>query len=281
MYIPIGRCGSVFGAGRPRVGALRSGVGALRGDLLPLLREGEAVATYRILMIEDNDAEALAIETLVKRYFRERGDTVTITREIGALDLCPLARRHDLVLLDIELPGVNGMEAAESLREEGIDTPLIFVTNLAQYAVHGYAVDALGFIVKPAAFGSVCLALDKAVRVIGRNRESSVMVKCRDGAQVVACEKIIFIEVRSHELVYHIAGRPEPLTSHGSLTAVEAELPAGRFVRISSSCSANIAHISHVRRESLLMDDGSELWFSRRKKTEALKAITEYLGGIV
>ena len=239
------------------------------------------MATYRVLMVEDDDVEAAALEELVRRYFRERGDTAAVTREVGALELCSLARRHDLVLLDIELPGANGMEAAEALREEGVQTPLVFVTNLAQYAVHGYAVDALGFVVKPATFGSVSLALDKAVRAIGHASGASVVIKSREGHAVVPCEKIVFVEVSSHELVYHISGQEAPLTCHGSLTAAEKELPAGQFVRISSGCVANIAHVSRVRRDSLLMDGGAELWFSRRKKADALKAITEYLGGMV
>lgn len=237
------------------------------------------MGVFRVLMIEDDDAEAAELETAVRRYASERSIALSVTREASAFDLFEQALSCDLVLLDIDLPGINGMEAAEALRDRGVRTPIIFVTNLAQYAVHGYAVDALDFIVKPVTWGSVSMALDRALRAARHKRDQSVVIRTRDGAAIISRRDLLYVEVRSHDLLFHEAGKGEPVLGHGSLSAVEQDLADGTFVRVNASCLVNMGHISRVRKDSLLMDDGSEQWFSRRKKKEALEKIAEYLGG--
>lgn len=237
------------------------------------------MGVFRVLMIEDDDAEAAELEAAVRRYASERSIALSVAREASAFDLFEQAISSDLVLLDIDLPGINGMEAAEALRDRGVRTPIIFVTNLAQYAVHGYAVDALDFIVKPVTWGSVSMALDRALRATRRKKDENVVIRTRDGAAIIPRRDLLYVEVRSHDLLFHEAGKLEPVLGHGSLSAVEQDLADGTFVRVSASCLVNMGHISRVRRDSLLMDDGSEQWFSRRKKREALEKIAEYLGG--
>lgn len=83
------------------------------------------------------------LQSHIDRYARETGIECSVTRKISAFDLAGGDEAHyDLIFLNIELPGINGMEAAEAMREHDPETPIIFVTNLAQYAVHGYAVRA-------------------------------------------------------------------------------------------------------------------------------------------
>ncbi len=236
------------------------------------------VSAYRMLIVEDDDAEAAALAAVVERYASERGIAITQVREMVAFSLVELAPDFDVILLDIDLPGINGMEAAEDMRDRGVQTPLIFVTNLAQYAVHGYAVDALDFVVKPVTWGSVSMALDKALRVVSRDCGANIVLRTRDEVAVIARRDLVYVEVRSHDLLYHEAGRDEPALAHGSLSAVERELADGPFVRISSSCLVNMEHIRRVRHDSLLVSDGSELWFSRRKHKAAMECITEFLG---
>ena len=71
---------------------------------------------------------------------------------------------YDIVFMDIELPGINGMEAAHRLREIDQQVILIFVTNMAQFAVKGYEVDALDYIIKPAQYGPLSIKLDRAAQ---------------------------------------------------------------------------------------------------------------------
>lgn len=235
--------------------------------------------TLRVLLVEDDDSDAADLRALLERYATERGVSLMVRRECGAFLLGELGTSCDLILLDIDLPGINGMEAAEELRDQGVRTPIIFVTNLAQYALHGYAVDALDFVVKPVTWGSASMALDRALRAVRRNRGSLLTVRTRDEVVVMAQRDVAYVEVRGHDLMFFEVGREDPVVGHGTLSAVERELGDGAFVRISSSCLVGLTHIRRVRRDSLVMDTGAELFFSRRRKRDALEAITEYLGG--
>ena len=80
----------------------------------------------------------------------------------------------DLVFLDIELPLLNGIETARRLRELDSVVALVFITNMEQYAVNGYEVDALDFVVKPINYYRFSSMMRKALRIIARKEEKAL-----------------------------------------------------------------------------------------------------------
>ncbi len=125
-------------------------------------------------MVEDSDEEATILLDHLEHYGKVHGVRFITTRSVTAFELVNDAIQADLVFMDIDLPGINGMEAAEMLRESDTTTPLIFVTNLAQYAVRGYQVDALDFMVKPIAYGDFSMRMDRAMRAVKKNAGRTV-----------------------------------------------------------------------------------------------------------
>ena len=247
---------------------------------------------YEILMVEDEDDAAATLAAHLERYGRENQLEFHVTRSTSAVGLARGQRAWDLVFMDIDLPGMNGMEAAQLLRAYDPDTPLIFVTNLAQYAVCGYEVDALDFMVKPVGYYHFSMRMDKAMRAIARHRASSVTVSTRAGVRVLPCSEIVYIEVVNHDIVYHVAdpegpgAHPTPedeelLRVRGSLSKVVESLPAGQFLRISSGCVVNMSHVRSMRAGELRMSDGTVLYASRARKREVLETLTDYLGGSI
>ena len=224
-----------------------------------------------IASIEDSPEEEQVLRAHLDRYARERGIELEVTWYRLAAEFVTAERRHDLILMDIDLPGMNGMETATLLRTYDTETPLIFVTNLSQYAVRGYEVDALDFIVKPVGYHALSLRMDKAMRVLERHRETRVVLATRGATRVMG-----------HNLVYHLleAGGTEQVRVRGSMTAAEAQLGSG-FVRISNSCLANLSHIRLVQGGSLRMLSGDVLHFSRSRKGPAMETIAAYLGGSI
>lgn len=234
---------------------------------------------YRILSIEDSrDAESI-LSSHIERYAAETGLELSITWKTSAFDLAGGDEAHfDLVFLDIDLPGINGMEAAEALRGHDTETPIIFVTNLAQYAVKGYRVDALDFIVKPVSYYDFKLRMDKAVRMLGRSAQRSIRIPSDNGFRIVAVADICYIEVSNHNLAIHLANG-EVIAMRASLSKIEEELGGTAFVRVSNSCLANMAHIREIRGSDIHMSDGGVIYFSRSRKKPALETIARYLGG--
>jgi len=234
---------------------------------------------YRILIVEDSAEAGQALHAHIDRYAREAGIECAITWKTSAFDLAgDDEARYDLIFLDIELPGINGMEAAEAMREHDPETPLIFVTNLAQYAVHGYAVDALDFVVKPVSYFDFRLRMDKAMRTIGCAAKRSLSIPTESGFRVVAAADIAYVDVANHDLAYHLACG-ETITVRGTLSRAEEELEGATFVRISNSCLVNMAHIKEIKGSDIHMGCDDTVYFSRSRRKPALETIARYLGG--
>lgn len=236
-----------------------------------------------IASIEDNPEEERALRAHLERYQREHDVELKLTWYRSAAEFISAGRTYDLILMDIDLPGMNGMETAQLLRTYDSETPLIFVTNLAQYAVKGYEVDALDFVVKPVSYHALCLRMDKVMRILRRSRKTTVTLKTRGGIRVLCAADISYAEVVNHDLIYHVMGPSgmDEVKIRGTLRAAEEQLAEAQFVRISNSCLANLAHIRLVQGDSLRMASGDVLYFSRSRKQQAMETIAAYLGGSI
>ena len=178
---------------------------------------------YRALIVEDEPTEARRLTDYLRRYGDAHAEAFQITWLKSAMEMLSDKGRYDLILLDIDLPGISGMEAAQLMRVYDEATPIIFVTNLAKYAVKGYEVGATGFIVKPVTWGNLSMNLDRALRVIKQNSGRSVMVSTEDGVRVVPFSSIVYIEVNGHKLTYHLESG-EQIETRGTVFIIFANL---------------------------------------------------------
>ena len=233
---------------------------------------------YRILIVEDTPAEADVLRAHLARYAGEKNLSFSVTVLGSALEFVNSRRTADLVRMDIDMPGINGMEAAEILRTYDQATPLIFVTNLAQYAVRGYSVDALDFVVKPVEYYDFAMRMDRAVRVMERNARRTIALPTESGVRVVPCSEIVYVDLVKHDVIYHLADGTEPLRERGSLRAAEERLTGQDFLRISSGCLINMGQVARIGSASVTMSDGTELFYSRSQRKRALEALANYVG---
>lgn len=236
---------------------------------------------YRILIVEDTPAEADALKSCLHRYQMERGEALAVATIGSALEFAERRPKADLILMDIDMPGMSGMEAAELLRGYDDQTLLVFVTNLAQYAIRGYSVDALGFVVKPVSYDDLSLCMDRAMRELARQSGATVSLPTPEGRRVVNVRSICYIDMLRHDLYYHLDGEAEPLRLRGSMRQAEDELGPQGFLRISSGCLINMAQVKLIRQGSVVMGDGTELYFSRAKRKGCLEALADYVGGSI
>lgn len=236
---------------------------------------------HRILLIEDSEEDASRLRRCIERYFGEKDERFQLTVMKSAMEFISAGGTWSLVFMDIDLPGINGLEAAELLRSYDPVTPLVFVTNLAQYAVRGYEVDALDFIVKPVSYYDFKLRMDKAMRAVRRQQGRAAMVKTGGGVRLVPIADLVYVEVFNHNLAWHISGEKEPLVARGTLSAIEGELASASLVRVSNSCLVNVDYVRFISGNDLRLVTGETLQFSRTRRRGALKAMADYLGGSI
>ena len=234
---------------------------------------------YRALIVEDDPQAAETLRAHLERYAAERGTSFSVEILPSALEFLEGTRPADVVFMDIGLPGVSGMEAAEVMRQTDELTPLIFVTDLAQYAVRGYQVDALDFMVKPVTYEDFALRMGRAMRVMDRNAGGTVSVATDEGLRVIAEKDVVYVEIFRHDLYWHVTDSAQPLHARGTLTRVAEELGAERFCRVSASHLINMGQLALIRPGSIVMSDGTEIVISRRRRREVLETLTRYVGG--
>ena len=105
---------------------------------------------YHIAIVEDEKEFSTQLEKYLEQYQEENNVRFKVSVfQDGAEILEDYKKIYDVILLDIEMPRLNGMDAAEQIREMDTEVTLMFITNMASYAINGYAVGALDFVMKP------------------------------------------------------------------------------------------------------------------------------------
>lgn len=231
---------------------------------------------FKIAIVEDNRMATEKLQGYLERYAKENGETFDIAVFADALAFLDSYRRiYDMVFMDIELPFINGMEAAQRLREIDQQVVLIFVTNMAQFAVKGYEVDALDYLVKPVHYGDFGLKLHRAVSRLKKSQEA-ILVQRQSGMVRLRLQEIGYIEVRGHTLIFHTESGE--LTGNGTLHELEVKLRDKGFLRCNKCYLVNQRHIAAVQGYTLVMAHGEELQISRPRKKAFMSELAETMG---
>ena len=230
----------------------------------------------RCAIVEDSPRELEHLKECLARYSAERDIPLETTAFGDAASFLEHYRAdYDIVFMDIELPGINGMEAAHRLREIDQQVILIFVTNMAQFAVKGYEVDALDYIIKPAQYGPLSIKLDRAAQR-WRAAAESVMVALPTGTQRLLLWEIYYIEVQGHKLTYHTEKGQLPGT--GTLQDAEQRLHGKGFLRCNKCYLFNQKHIQTVTGSDVVLSNGEKLQISRLRKKEFMEELARSMG---
>lgn len=141
---------------------------------------------FVIAVVEDEKRERARIKEFLQRYEKERGEQMRVIEFEDAVEfLTGYKPIYDLVLMDIQMPYIDGMEAAKKLRQMDANVALVFVTNMSQYAARGYDVSAVAFLIKPVSYYSFYTLLDKVMRGHRREGGEELVVHLAEGIKVI------------------------------------------------------------------------------------------------
>ena len=180
---------------------------------------------------------------------------------------------YDVVFMDIEMPLMNGMEAAARLRRVDPYVPLVFITDLKQYALKGYEVEAMDFLVKPVGYTAFATMMERVSRRSMKKQEQ-LTLSGAEGTFNVNVNDIYYIEASNHYVIYHTVNGK--IRFFGSLGEEEKRLPQDRFVRCNSGYLVNLAQVKKIADGEVYVADGS-LPLSRGKKAAFMQAFLNYM----
>lgn len=179
--------------------------------------------------------------------------------------------RPDLLLLDVEMPGQNGMALAKKLRQLHDDTPLVFITGYSDYMAEGYDVAALHYLLKPVSEQALARVLARALDQLQHQRK--FLLCTVDGMmQKIYLDEIQYIEVLSHTVTIH---GDRDYTVHLPIRELEQQLGT-EFCRCHRSYLVNLARIRQLKKADILLDSGTEIPLSRRLASSVHQAFFAY-----
>lgn len=183
---------------------------------------------------------------------------------------------YDIVFMDIDMPGMNGMDAARAFRRMDTNVVLIFVTNMAQYAISGYEVDALDFVLKPINKYSFALKVKRAVARTTKHTDDYITIKTDGGIHRERIAAVKYLEMDGHYVIYHTTSGN--YAEYSTLKDAEAKINRPYFVRCNRSFLVNLRHVKSLQKDVIIVD-GDELAISRPQRKAFLEALAEYMGG--
>lgn len=234
---------------------------------------------YHIAIVEDEKDFSAQLVEYLEQYKKEHGVELQVSVfSDGESILKDYEPVYDAVFLDIQLPGINGMQTAEAIRGMDEEVVLMFITNMAQYAISGYAVEALDFVMKPVDYYVFSMKVGRVLKRVQKKerQQHTIVLNLSDGLKKLDARQIYFIEIQNRMLHYH-TDEGEYIVK-GTMQSVEQELAACSFTKCNHWYLVNLMHVKEVKKNLAVVGD-YELEISRRNKNGFLKALTEYLGG--
>ena len=257
-----------------------------------------------VIICDDEAASLSFLETLVREWAAGRKCGIAVTPCKSAEQF--LFNREDweeadIMLLDIDMPGMNGISLARRLRQEGKRVQIIFATGLADYVLEGYDVEAVSYLIKPVEREKLFACLDRAKERCGQE-EPVLLLDLAGGTARVRLAQICYLESDAHDTQVHCVrsaySMEEEPPQAKSRTVQETEVTAvttetvrcrtgireleerlaryGGFFRIHRSYVVNLAYVSRITRKDVLMDSGETLPVSRNRWEALNRAYLNY-----
>ncbi|WP_368986646.1 LytR/AlgR family response regulator transcription factor [Caldifermentibacillus hisashii] len=233
----------------------------------------------RIAIVEDDHHCQEQLINFLHRFKEERDETISIhTYADGDEILENYHAQYDIVLMDIQMKFMDGMSAAEEIRKRDSQVVIIFITNLSQYAIKGYAVDALDYILKPISYFQFSQRLIRAIERMKKREVQFMTVRMKGGVRRFQVSDIYYIESFGHQLIFYT--KDGEFSTSGTMKELEKKLADFHFFRGNKGYLINLAHVEGMNDHCAIVK-GKDLLISRPRRKMFMEALAVYWGEVI
>ncbi len=232
----------------------------------------------RIALVEDDDSSRRQLMEYLDRFARESGERFSVSAFTDGAEIAEgYTAGFDIILMDIAMSFMDGMSAAGAIRQLDDEVVIIFITNMPQYAMEGYSVGALDYVLKPVSYFAFSQRIQRALGRMRKRAEKYISLPFKGGMRKLAVSHIAYVEVRDHDLTYHAGG--EALPAKGTLSEAQALLKSDCFFRCNKCYLVNLEYVDRVDNTCILVG-GDRIQVSRARKKALLDALNNYINEV-
>lgn len=232
----------------------------------------------RIAVVEDELSGVDHVLSHLDLFQREVGERFHIGAFHDGADILDDFRPDwDIIFLDIQMERVDGMTAARRIREVDEQVLIVFITSSPQYAISGYEVDALSYLLKPVAYGAFRRELKRCMTRLRRRERHNILLTTADGShhRIDVADILYFESLKHHVLIHTLDGTYDVVTA---LKTMQAEVDGLGFFRCNHGLVVNLRHVTGVEGSDCRVRGGTRLPVSRPRKSDFLAALAGYIG---
>ncbi len=233
----------------------------------------------RIGICDDSADARDSLHLQLEKVLREESEEIVYEFSTGSGAVRWL-KKHigeiDLLFLDVEMPEMNGMEAAEEIRKFDSSILIVFVTGYSDYVFDGYRVNALDYIMKPAGTERLAEVLKRVREQLYKKMDEMYLFKNTEGTFRFPIAAIYYFYSDKRKVI--LVCEEKEYSFYGKLDEVEQQL-SGRFVRIHQRYLVNPDKVEQIGGEHVTMIGGIELPVSRALKEEATSKLAKAMLG--
>jgi len=230
----------------------------------------------RIAVVEDETQYKEQLVEYLHRFEQDKNINIEIeTYSDGDGIVENYQAQFDIILMDVQMKFMDGMSAAEEIRKVDSEVVIIFITNMPQFAIKGYAVDALDYILKPISYFQFSERLKRAMERMERRETNYITIRVKEGIKRLKVSDIYYIENQGHNLIFNT--KEDGFITSGAMKDLEEELSSFNFFRGHRGFLMNLEHVEGLKGNNAIVRE-IELPVGRTRRKSLLEALSQYWG---